>query len=152
MIRTMTASFASAAWAEQLASQLQESARVRTESMSWVFGPLVLLVDADAEHGLEATGIRIDLHEGAVRGVEVIPAADAVRAPFVLGGSLARWKTVFGGSLDIVDAVLDSRLRAVGDLPTLARHRDLLASIAAAGGAVDTAWQDEQVEAAASPS
>lgn len=146
MIRGMT-SFASAAWAEQLATRLQESASVRTESMSWVFGPIAFVVDADAEHGLEATALRIDLHEGTSRGVEVISSADAARAPFVLGGSLTRWKSVFGGSLTLVDAVLDSRLRATGDLPTLARHRGLLAAIAAAAGELDTVWQDEKTEA-----
>ena len=146
----MTASFASAAWAEQLATRLQESASVRTESMSWVFGPIAFVVDADAEHGLEATAVRIDLHEGTSRGAEVISVADAARTPFVLGGSLARWKAIFGGSLALVDAVLDSRLRATGDLPTLARHRGLLTAIAAAGGEVDTAWQDEQEPASAS--
>ncbi len=145
----MASSFASQEWATEFGARLQESARVRTESMSWVFGPLVLLVDADGEHGVDATAIRIDLHEGAVRGVEVVRAADAGRSPFVLGGSLARWKAVFAGSPAFVDAVLDSRLRAAGDLPTLARHRDLLAAIAAAGGEVDTTWQDEQAEAAA---
>jgi putative sterol carrier protein len=147
MIRTMTASFASAAWAEQLASRLQESVRVRTESMSWVFGPVAFVIDADAEHGLESTAIRVDLHEGAVRSVQVVSVADAGRAPFVLGGSLARWKAVFGGSLALVDAVLDSRLRAAGDLPTLARHRGLFAAIAVSGGEVETAWQDETAEA-----
>lgn len=146
----MIASFASDAWVEQLATRLQESASVRTESMSWVFGPLALVVDADAEHDLEATAIRIDLHEGASRGVTVISPAEASRAPFVLGGSLGRWKSVFDGSLPLVDAVLDSRLRATGDLPTLARHRELLAAIAAAGGSVETAWQDEQEPASAS--
>ncbi|MCW2922481.1 MAG: hypothetical protein JWL76_2355 [Thermoleophilia bacterium] len=139
----MTASFASAAWAEDFAARLQESARVRTESMSWVFGPLALVIDADAEHGVEASGIRLDVHEGAVRSVDVVSVAEAGRAPFALGGTLARWKTVFGGSLALVDAVLDSRVRATGDLPTLARHRELLAAIAAAGGEVATVWQDE---------
>ncbi len=144
----MIASFASDAWAEQFATRLQESASVRTESMSWVFGPMAFVVDADAEHGLEATAIRVDLHEGSSRGVEVISVAEAARAPVVLGGSLARWKSVFDGSLELVDAVLDSRLRATGDLPTLARHRNLLAAIAAAGGQVETAWQDEKTETA----
>lgn len=146
----MTASFASTAWAEQFATRLQESASVRTESMSWVFGPLAFVVDADPEHGLEATAIRIDLHEGASRGVEIVSAAEGSRAPFVLGGSLARWKSIFDGSLTLVDAVLDSRLRATGDLPTLARHRGLLTAVAAAGGEVETAWQDEQEPASAS--
>jgi hypothetical protein len=149
MIRGMTATFATATWVEQLGSRLQDSARVRTESMSWVFGPIVLVVDADAEHGLDATAIRIDLHEGSVRGVTVASASDAAKVPFALGGSLARWKAVFGGSLALVDAVLDSRLRATGDLPTLARHRGLLAAIAEAGGELETVWQDDQEPATA---
>lgn len=140
-------SFASAAWAEQFASRLQESARVRTESMSWVFGPLALVVDANPELGLDAVAIRIDLHEGSSRGVELVPASDATRVPFALGGSLARWKAVFSGTLSLVDAVLDSRLRATGDLPTLARHRGLLDAVAAAGGEVDTTWQDDEAAA-----
>ena len=118
--------------------------------MSWVFGPIAFVVDADAEHGLEATAVRLDVHEGAVRSVDVVSVADSGRAPFAIGGSLARWKSVFGGSLALVDAVLDSRVRATGDLPTLARHRDLLAAIAAAASEVDTAWQDEKAEAATS--
>jgi putative sterol carrier protein len=144
----MSTSFASQEWATEFGTRLQESARVRTESMSWVFGPIAFVVDADAEHGLEATAIRLDVHEGTVRGVDVVSVADSARAPFAIGGSLARWKTVFGGSLALVDAVLDSRVRATGDLPTLARHRGLLAAISAAAGEVDTAWQDEAAEAA----
>lgn len=140
----MSASFASAAWVEALATSLQGSAPVRTESMSWVFGPLLLVVDADPEHGLEATAIRIDLHEGSIDAVSTSPATDAGLAPFAIGGSLARWKAVFGGSLEIVDGILESKLRVRGDLPTLTRHRALLAAIAATGGAVETAWHDEQ--------
>jgi len=141
----MSASFASAAWVDSLATALQGSAKVRTESMSWVFGPLLLVVDADAEHGLEATGIRIDLHEGSVDGVTLVsPQDERVLAPFSIGGSLARWKAAFAGSLDLVDAILESKLRVRGDLPTITRHRALLAAIAATGGEVETSWQDEQ--------
>ncbi len=143
----MSASFASQEWVAEFRTRLQEFGRVRTEAMSWVFGPIALVVDGDAEHGLEAAVIRIDLHEGSVRGAELVPAADAARAPFAIGGSLARWKAVFGSSLDLVDAVLDSRVRATGDLPTLSRHRALLTAIAAAGGDVATVWQDDEIAA-----
>jgi len=140
----MSASFASQEWADSLSAHLQDSAAVRTESMSWVFGPIVLEVDADAEHAFEATALRLDLHEGESRGVNVVGSGVAKVVPFVLGGSLARWRAVFGGQLSLVDAVLDSRLRATGDLPTLARHRGLLDAIASAGGAVETTWQDAE--------
>lgn len=138
----MTATFASREWADALRTALADSADVRTRSMSWIFGPLRLVVDADEALGMAATAVRLDLHEGSVRGVDVTPAADAAPAPFTIGGSMARWKAIFDGSLDLVDAITDSRLRATGDLPTLARHRDLFAAVAAAGSSVETTWPE----------
>lgn len=146
----MTATFASPDWARSLATRLEESAAVRTGSVTWVHGPLLLVIDRDEEHGLEPTALRIDLHEGAVRGVDVVHPATARLSPFAIGGSLARWKAVFAGSLPLVDGVLESKLRVRGDLPTLARHRALLDAIAAVGWELDTAWQDEQEPASAS--
>jgi hypothetical protein len=139
----MTATFASQEWADSFAAHLTDDAGVRTDSMTWVFGPILLVVDADEEHGLAATGLRIDLHEGEIRGVTLADPAEVVRTPTALGGSLQRWKSVFGGSLSVVDAVRESKLRFRGDLPTLNRHRGLLDGIARAGAALETAWQDE---------
>jgi hypothetical protein len=141
--------FASKDWAESLGSRLQESARVRTESVTWVFGPIAFVIDADAEHGVAATALRLDVHEGSVRSVSTITHAEAARCPFAIGGSLARWKAAFGGSLSIVDGILESKLRSRGDLPTLARHRAMLVAIAATAGELDTAWQDESEPAKA---
>lgn len=138
----MTASFASQEWADSLAVHLQDSARVRTESVSWVFGPMVLVVDGDAEQGVLATAVRLDVHEGSVRSVRVVEPDQASRVPFAIGGSIARWQSVFGGSLDLVDGALEAKLRVRGDLPTLARHRSLLQAITVAGGEVGTAWPE----------
>lgn len=146
----MSMEFASQEWAAALATYLEGSASVRTESMSWVFGPVHLNVDADPEHGLDATTISIELHEGSVRSVAATAPGDAGIAPFALDASLARWKSVFDGSLDIIDAIMQARIEANGDLPTLTRHRSLLAALAAAGAQIDTAWQDEREAAAAS--
>lgn len=134
--------FATSDWISDFSTALGESADVLTASVSWVFGPLVLLVDGDDELGFQTAAIRVDLHDGASRSVRTIPARDVARAPFVLGGSVERWKSVFASKLSMVDAVLDSRLRLSGDLPTIARHRDLLDAIAAAGGSLDTSWPE----------
>lgn len=144
----MTATFASKDWAERLSDRLQESARVRTESMSWIYGPLTLVVDADAEAGLEATALQLDLHEGSVRSVAVVEPANAARSPFAIGGSLARWKAALGGGgLSLVDGVLESKLRVRGDLPTLTRHRALLEAIAGAAAEVETTWPGDDAAA-----
>src|SRR5437868_891510 len=108
-------SFASKDWADSLGSSLQESARVRTDSVTWVHGPIALVVDADAEHGFAGAALRLDLHEGTVRGVTTIDAAEAARVPFVIGGGLKAWQSVFAGKLSIVDGILESKLRARGD-------------------------------------
>jgi len=139
----MSASFASQEWADSLAMHLTDDARVRTDSVTWVFGPLMLVIDADTEHCFEATALHIDLHEGSVGGVRLAVPADAARVPFAFGGSLARWRSVFAGDLSLVDGVTQAKLRVRGDLPTLERHRDLLGAIAAAGGQIETLWQDE---------
>jgi len=147
----MSATFASQEWADSLAVHLHDSAAVRTESISWVHGPLLLVIDADVEHGVESVGVRIDLHEGSVRSVTLVPAEDARLCPFAVGGSIARWKAVFvDRSLSLVDGVLESRLRLRGDLPTFARHRGLLDAVAVAAAGIETIWQDE-LEPAAAP-
>jgi hypothetical protein len=138
----MSSTFASQEWADALRTNLADSADVRMRSMSWIFGPIALVVDADDALGVSASTIRIDLHEGSVRGIEVVPGSERLAVPFRIAGSTARWQSVFDGSLDLVDAVLDSRLRSTGDLPTLSRHRDLFAAIAAAGGSVETTWPE----------
>jgi hypothetical protein len=139
----MTASFASQEWADSLAVHLNDDARVRTDAMTWVFGPMLLVVDADAEHGFEATGIRIDVHEGDVRHVTLVDPATANLVPTAFGGSLARWKSVFSGSLSMFDGVREAKLRVRGDLPTLQRHSGLLDGIARGAAAVVTRWPDE---------
>lgn len=143
----MSAPFASQEWATSFAGLLREDARVRTESMTWVFGPLVLVTDPDAEHGFDGAALRVDLHEGDVRGISLVELDDEQRVPFAIGGSLARWKAMFGGQLAIVDGVLESKLRVRGDLPTLVRHRALLEAITRVGATVETVWQDEAVGA-----
>lgn len=141
-------SFASKDWADTLVSRLQESARVRTDSVTWVHGPIALVVDADDEHGFERTVLRLDLHEGTVRGLMTIDAAEAARCPFAIGGGLSHWQAVFAGRLSIIDGILESKLRLRGDLPALVKHRGLLDAIAAVGGELDTTWQHEQEPAA----
>jgi hypothetical protein len=143
----MSATFASQEWAASLAGLLREDARVRTESVTWVFGPVLLVVDPDAEHGFDGAALLLDLHEGDLRGISLVELQDEQRMPFAIGGSLARWKAMFGGQLAIIDGILESKLRVRGDLPTLVRHRALLEAITRVGATVATSWQDEAVEA-----
>ena len=146
----MSAPFASTSWLDELASAIRSSTDVRAAAASWVYGPIALVFDGSDEHGVEAAAVRIDVQLGEVRSVEAFDPARSALVPFVLSGSLDRWRAVFAGSLEPYAAILEAKLRSRGDLPTLQRSRDLLAAIAAAGGTVSTIWQDEQEPASAS--
>lgn len=141
----MSDTFATASWTDRLATALTDSTALRTAAVDWVFGPITFVADASADPAVDAAAFTVDLHAGACRGAAPVAVDGAARMPFVLGGSLARWKSVFAGELAIVDAVLDSKLRFAGDLPVVVRHRDLFAALAAAGAGLDTAWPQDAV-------
>ncbi|MCW2950371.1 MAG: hypothetical protein JWN41_1384, partial [Thermoleophilia bacterium] len=125
----MNDTFASQDWVDSLASQLRGDAQVRTECVTWIFGPLVIVVDPDDDHGFAGAAVKVDMFEGDVRRVELVERETAYLSPFVIAGSLARWKSIFGGQLAIIDGVLQSKLVVRGDLPTFTRHRALLDAI-----------------------
>lgn len=140
----MSATFASPEWATTLAGNLREDAQLRTDAATWVHGPITLVVDGAADHGFDATAMRIDVHAGDVAGVTSAAPQESTLAPFELCGTLAHWRAVLGGSPTVMDAVLQSKLQVRGDLPTLARHRGMLDGIVRSASAIETVWPDEQ--------
>lgn len=141
----MPTNFASADWCQQLYSALVNSADLRTQSVTWVHGPLMLIVDEDSEHGFERTQIRLSLHEGTCRSVTLDEEAHHLLAtPFTISGSLARWRSMINGEIPVLKAILGSQVRFNGDLPTIARHEHLLDAIMGAARFIDTLWADEQ--------
>src|SRR5688572_5311877 len=114
----MSSTFASPEWAAELATRLRDDARVRTESVTWVHGPLALVVDPETPDGT-ATALRIDLHEGSVGDVDVMEPGAVRLVPFAFGAPVARWQSIVGGELTIYDGILQGGLRARGDLPTV---------------------------------
>lgn len=141
----MALTFATAEWTNAWFSKLRSDDLTLREGATWNHGPIVLHVDASSDAGLaEDVFLRIFVHEGEVRDVKLVSAADATPAPYVLGGPYARWKAVLRGEGDIVQAVRDGRLRCRGDLPTIERGAGLLSCLAATAASLDTSYPDDE--------
>ena len=108
----MAHAFASQEWADELLALARRDSLLRSHAETWVHGPVLLVVDS-GDDVPEALGLRLDLHEGEVRELAVVePTAElAARTPFGVAGSLARWKSLVGGEVDLVDAILEAKVR-----------------------------------------
>lgn len=137
---TAHAQFASDAWCELARVQLSGSSELRDAAARWAFGPIMLVAGAEPDGGGDAAAIVLSPSASGV-GVRAVSADRARRHPWVLWARGERWSGIVEGRLDVVSEILDARVRCRGDVPTLARHRDLLAGIVAALGSVPTAWE-----------
>lgn len=151
MLPTM---FASTEWIDQLWARLRADECVRTEGATWALGPLLLMIEAEQDKAFASTvALRLDLHEGEARDLRAANVADAARVPFAIAGRYSRWKALVqqpeGG--DVIDAILQSRLRVKGDLPALVRHRQLLVAIMACARAVNAEFPDDAATAVQPP-
>lgn len=145
----MAISFATSDWADALLAAVRTDSAVRVASVTWIHGPLLLIIDADPKEGMaEPAALKLDVHEGEVRDIRCIGEVDIARTPFVIGGSYKRMKELLTGQLDLVDGILASKLRAKGDLPAIFRHRDLFTALAGATAELDTAWPEPAAEPA----
>jgi hypothetical protein len=110
---------------------------VREWGASWNIGPLLWLVDGADE--ATAVLIRVSGDKGA--SASLVPAARAgVAAPTHIGATRARWQQVLTEQRSVVDEITSARMHVRGDLPTLARSRELLAALVAAAASVETSW------------
>jgi len=132
----MGATFASKEWIETWWLALRGSEAYREASHSWRYGPLALIVERSGSD--PATAIIVDTHQGEARSVQHASVRETDRLPFVLSASAQRWQQVLEGKVDLVDAMLQGRIRVRGDLPTFTRERSALSAMIAVGGHIDT--------------
>lgn len=140
----MPTTFASDEWIDALWAQLRTDDAVRSAGTTWAHGPLLLVIEPEADKGLtETVALRLDIHEGEARDLRRAEVAAASRTPFAIAGPYSRWKAAIQGTVDLVDAILQGKVRVKGDLPTLKLHKPLLAAVLAAAARVETEYPDD---------
>jgi len=138
------AEFASQAWFDALATEINASEHYRSVAADWE-GDIAFRIGAEPDRGVphDLYGY-LDLWHGACRASRVITAAEADDAAYAIDAPYSRWKDVVLGDLDPIKGMMQGKLRVRGDLPTIVRYVKASNVLVDLTTEVDTQFIDEQ--------
>ncbi|HSR68427.1 MAG TPA: SCP2 sterol-binding domain-containing protein [Acidobacteriota bacterium] len=96
------------AWAEQWKVRINRSEAYAKAAQDWV-GALVMVQDGG--EGSQSPAVYADLRQGRCIEARAARPSDLEEADFVIAASQETWKSLFGGALDPMFAVLQGRLQ-----------------------------------------
>jgi putative sterol carrier protein len=136
--------FPSTEWVAQYREAINGNPAYKVGGANWDKGVVALICKAKPDVGIaEDAGIWLDLHKGVCRDAKLVPAPDALKAPFCITGEYDRWKQVIRKELDPIKGMLQGKLRLKGDLPTIVRFVDASKALVESAGMVPTQFPDE---------
>ncbi len=136
--------FPSEEWVVAYKAQIDEKPDYKEGGKNWRSGPLALVINAKPQAGIDVDfNIYLDLHEGQCREAKVCSDEEAAQQPFVIRGEYDRWKLVVRGQLEPVKAMMQGKLKLIGDLPTIVRSIDAAKALVKCVTYVDTVFIDE---------
>jgi putative sterol carrier protein len=136
--------FPSEEWVANYKEAINSNPAYKVGGANWDKGVVALVCKARPDIGLaEDTGIWLDLHKGVCRDARIVPAPEAMKAPFAITGEYDRWKQVIRKELDPIKGMLQGKLRLKGDLPTIVRFVEASKALVESAGMVPTKFPDE---------
>lgn len=108
----MELDFMSDAWASALAERLNNSPAYKSAAKSWKSSMAFALLP-EADKGIEARGLVLDLYEGQCRGVKLEQGPGPYEADFVIRGVAANWKALLTKQVFPVPAIMSGQLQLV---------------------------------------
>jgi putative sterol carrier protein len=136
--------FPSDEWVVQYKEAINSNPTYKVGGAKWDKGVVALICKAKPEFGIpDDLGIWLDLHQGVCREARLVPAAEALKAPFCITGEYDRWKQVISRELDPIKGMLQGKLRLKGDLPTIVRFVDASKALVESAGMVPTRFPDD---------
>jgi putative sterol carrier protein len=124
-------------WCAACCDRLNQRESYRLAAAGWE-GPAVLLMSADAEHGIGSDrAVWLDMHHGQCRGARVATKEDLETSAYVFRADPAHWKRLLDGEMDPVSAVMQGKLRlSRGNLFTLAKYAPAAREMVLAAGEI----------------
>ena len=139
-----TLSFPSPEWIAAYREQINSSAAYKQASLEWTHGAVALVVNPQPEIGIaEPLGIWLDLDRGVCREAKLVPAPEAVAAPFVLTSDYVRWKQVIRKELAPIAGIMQRKIALQGSLPIVVRFIKSAEELVQAATRVPTRFLDE---------
>jgi putative sterol carrier protein len=140
----MTLPFPSPEWIAAYREQINSSAAYKQASTEWTHGAVALVVNPQPAIGLpEPVGIWLDLDRGVCRAAKLVPAAEAVGAPFVLTSDYIRWKQVLRKELGPIAGIMQRKIALQGSLPIVVKFIKSAEELVEAATRVPTRFLDE---------
>jgi putative sterol carrier protein len=140
----MTLPFPSAEWIAAYREGINSSVAYKQASTEWTHGAVALVVNPQPAIGLaEPVGIWLDLDRGVCREAKLVPAAEAVAAPFVLTADYIRWKQVIRKELAPIAGIMQRKIALQGSLPIVVRFIKSAEALVEAATKVPTRFLDE---------
>ena len=138
----MTLKFPSAEWTAAFKDAVNANAAYRTAGKDWTHGKVAYVVKADARLGTDVDmAMVLDLHQGACRGAEYVPADVASAAEFVIVAEYPRWREVMSGQVDPTKAMMQNKLKLQkGHLPTIVKFVVASKELVKSALTLDTAY------------
>ena len=141
----MSFTFPSAEWATEYKRKLDENPAYREAAANWTFGPIALVIKADAAIGLaEDVGLFLDIDRGVCRDIKVVSRSDADKAPFCIAGEYSRWKSVIRKDLDPIKAMMQKKLELKGQMTTIGKYVNASKELVESATRVPTLFLDEK--------
>jgi len=136
--------FPSEEWIGAYKEAINSNPKYKEAGAKWTHGAVALICKAYPAAGLdEDAGIYLDLNEGVCLEAKMVPAEEALTAPFCITGEYARWKQVVRKELEPVKGMMQGKLRLKGNLPTIVRFVKAAQELVESATMVDTQFLDE---------
>jgi putative sterol carrier protein len=134
----------SAPWLEAWQRELNESAAYRDAAAQWEW-PLILSITGDGHEAIDEPerSAYLDLWHGKCREARPAARTDEESARFIISGSIAVWRQVLDGRLEVVSAIMLRRLSLdKGSVASLLGYIGAAKALVVTAAAVDTHYPD----------
>ncbi|MGF1466872.1 MAG: SCP2 sterol-binding domain-containing protein [Sandaracinaceae bacterium] len=134
--------FPTAEWTSAFKDAINANAAYAEAGSEWTHGSVAYVVAARPDLGLpEERAMLLDLHRGSCRDAQLVDAAQAQEADFVIRAEYEEWREVLSGEVDPTKAMMQNRLRLEkGHLPTLVKFVVASRELVRSAATIDTEY------------